>query len=647
MVWLETVEAAPELSDPVKGQLLLRKIGILGAGKRWSDLERTIRIARNSDRTGAGQNVRPLRTNEARLLAVVTLEADRSVAAGTIDSLARLALGDLISRGEIAHVLDLVDKFGTAPIGESGFVVHYVRAVKAYDEARAAHKAAGGDPEEPATVDSVTNLYRAASGLLSATLAQPDAQQYKPERVRAALFAARASFYAADFARAADGFIQAWEIAAADNRASPEAEESLWLAVVSLDRATSSSASPAPSPELVRRRTETGALFLQTFPESPRAARLLLMRAAAGDVSDDEAMRVLEGVPRDSPMYEAARRQIARILYTRFRSASGTSRDFAAMRFITVAEELLAIDRRAATQASGKDPDAANRAIVRARQLLDALLGIATPDADRAQSTLELLRNLASVTGVSIAEHEAELLYRELQIALARGRDDLAARAAQRLAELPSAQREYAPAAERLLYRRAVTLFRQAPSEHERLDAARRTVQFGVRVIDRMGGTDTGGQLVGVQSVVAEAAFALWKASGGTESGGGDEAMRDLSLRLDRLVLKVAPGTADSLRRSAVTSEAAADPRGALESWSVLLAAAASGSTEWFEARYHALRLIARLEPARARELLTQHKALFPTYGPAPWGDRIRELAESLPTAAPAVPALSETPGAP
>jgi hypothetical protein len=123
--------------------------------------------------------------------------------------------------------------------------------------------------------------------------------------------------------------------------------------------------------------------------------------------------------------------------------------------------------------------------------------------------------------------------------------------------------------------------------------------------------------------------------------------MRDLSLRLDRLVLKVAPGTADSLRRSAVTSEAAADPRGAMESWSVLLAAAASGSTEWFEARYHALRLIARLEPARARELLTQHKALFPTYGPAPWGDRIRELAESLPTAAPAVPALSETPGAP
>jgi len=638
MSWLEAVEESDELPDAVKSQLLLRKIGILGPAKRWADLERIIRIARNSDRSGAGLNVRPLTTNEARLLAVVTLEADRRVAASSIELLAKLALGDLIGRGEVAHVLDLVDKFGTAPIGEAGFIVHYVRAVKAYDQAREAHKLSGGDLEEPATADNVLNLYRAASGLLTATLSQPDADQFKPERVRAAMFAARAAFYAGDFVPAADGFQRAWEIATAINRASTEAEDALWLAVVSLDRAAGR---PAPSADVVRRRTEAGAVFLQTYPDSPRAARLLLMRAASGDVSDDEAMRVLEGVPKDSPLYDASRRQIARILYNRFRAASGPERDFAAMKFITVGEELLAMDRRAATQISGKDTDAANRAILRARQLLDALLGVSSPDADRAQSTLELIRTLASITGVSVDEHEAELTYRELQIALARGQEDPAIAAAKKLSDMPAAQREFAPAADRLLYRRAATQFRDAKTEQVRSETAKTVVLYGARLIDRMSGDSTSSTstaLIGVQSVVADASFVIWRDSGGTEAGGGDEAMRALSLRMDRLILKASPNTAESLRRLAVTAEASGDHRSSLESWSVLLSAALSGSDSWFEARYHALRLIARLEPARARELLDQHRALFPSFGPAPWGEKILELDRGVTADAPAQP---------
>jgi hypothetical protein len=646
MSWIEAIEEADEVPEPVRNQLLLRKIGILGSAKRWADLERTVRLARNSDRSGGGDNLRHLQTTEARLLAVVALEADRRVAASSIESLAKIALGDLIAKGEIAQVLNLVDMFGTAPIGETGFVVHYVRAVKAYDEARDAHKAAGGDPEEPATADNVLNLYRAASGLLEAALGQSDAQSFKPERVRAAMFAARASFFAGDFVSAANGFHRAWEIATSVDRTSPDAEEALWLCVVSLDRAASR---PGAAAELASRRSQTGALFLQSYPDSPRAARLLLMRAAAGDVSDDEALRVLEGVAKDSPMYEAARRQVARILYNRYRISTGNERDFAAMKFITIGEELLAIDRRAATQVAGQNTEAAERAIVRCRQLLDALLGVSSPNADRAQSTLELCRTLASMTGISLQEHEAELLYRELQIALARGRDDLARAAARGLNDLPSAQREFAPAAERLLYRSALTRFRSLRTDAEKNESARDIVDFGVRIIDRIGvagspASDT--TLLGVQSTVADAAFHLWRSSGGTETGGGDEAMRDLSLRLDKLVLKAAPNTADALRRVAVTAEASDDDRLSLECWSLLLAAAQSGSDQWFEARYNALRLISRLEPARARDLLAQHRALFPTYGPPPWGDRIRELDESG-SAAPRPGDSSPTPAQP
>ena len=630
MSWIESIEESDELPDPVRAQILLRKISILGKAKRWSDLERTVRLARNSDRSGGGPNLKHLGVTEARMLAVVTLEADRTVAAPNIESLARIALGDLVAQGEVAHVLNLVDQFGTAPLGDTGFIVNYVRAVKAYDEARDAHKAVGGDPEEPAADERVITLYRTASGLLAATLGQPDAAQFKPERVRAASFAARAAFYAGDFAAAADGFYKAWELAAAESRSSPSAEEALWLAVVSLDRAA---APPGASAELATKRSATGAMFLQNYPDSERSARLLLMRAAAGDVSDDEALRVLENFPKNSSMYEASRRQLARILYSRFRAATGSERDFAAMRFITVAEELLAIDRRAASNTANRDPEAGARAIVRARQLLDALLGVTAPDADRAQSTLELIRTLAAISGAPLAEHEPELVYRELQIAIAKKQDDRAAQLAEKLTQMPGAQREFAGAADRLLFRQAVTSLRAA-GDADRNHAAERAVRYGVRVLDRLGTEGESGMAkLAVQSAVGEAAYVLWTATGGSATGGGDEPMRDLSLRMDKEVLKASPSAADVLRRVTATAEAAGEERLALECWSVLLSAAASGSEQWFEARYHALRLISKLEPVRARDLLAQHRALFPNYGPAPWGERIRELEQSLPAA--------------
>lgn len=636
MRWLETVADAPDVAPAVRAQLLSRQIAVLAQARRWSDMERLVRKARNSDRAGGGEDVRPLAVHEARLLAVVTLEADARVSGPQLAQLARVALGDLIARGEIAHVLDLTSRFGTAPIGETGFIVHYVRGVKAYDEARAAHRESGADPEEPATRDAVVNQYRAAADLLRAALGQPDAANYRPERARAALFAGRSLFYAGDFAGSGDLFTQAWQHAAAMDARSAESEEALWLAVVALDRAASRPGAPT---EAAQRRAQTGAMFLQTYPDSPRAARLLLMRAAAGDVGDDEALRVLESVPRDAPMYEAARRQIARILYNRYRAAAGSERDFAALRFVTVAEELLAMDRRAAT--TGQDRDAAARAVVRGRQLLDALLGVSAPDADRAQSTLELVRTLARVASLELAEHEAELTFRELQIALIRSRDDEAAALASRLESMPGARREYLPAADRLLYRRAADRFRAARTPEARLDAARAVVRFGTRVIDQLpgagpDGTPADAASLALYATVAGAAFETWSASRRTEQDGGDTAARDLAMQLDRAVLRAAPRTEDSLRRLAATSEAAGEHRAALDCWGVLLAAAPSGSDSWFEARYHALRVLVKIDIGRARDLIVQHKVLYPSYGPEPWGARIRELEASMSGPAPA-----------
>ena len=56
------------------------------------------------------------------------------------------------------------------------------------------------------------------------------------------------------------------------------------------------------------------------------------------------------------------------------------------------------------------------------------------------------------------------------------------------------------------------------------------------------------------------------------------------------------------------------------------MAGSAGGSDAWFEARYELIRLLAETDADRARLVMRQHKALNPSYGPEPWGVKLRVL---------------------
>src|ERR1043165_1467802 len=111
--WLELIEGGEKVPQPVLDQLFARKLVILGAAKRWADMELAVRRKRES-KPGAGPT--PLPPLEARLLGVITLEAvgdskGASRASGLVEALAQVALGDLITQGQVGHVLDLVQRF--------------------------------------------------------------------------------------------------------------------------------------------------------------------------------------------------------------------------------------------------------------------------------------------------------------------------------------------------------------------------------------------------------------------------------------------------------------------------------------------------------------------------------------------------------
>src|SRR5690606_20735093 len=68
------------------------------------------------------------------------------------------------------------------------------------------------------------------------------------------------------------------------------------------------------------------------------------------------------------------------------------------------------------------------------------------------------------------------------------------------------------------------------------------------------------------------------------------------------------------------------DVETALDAWRRLLAGLHQGSADWYEARYHSLRLLWQTDPDTAREVMTQHRLLHPDFGPDPWGQRLRDL---------------------
>ncbi len=640
--WLEAVDESDEVSDVIREQSVLRRISILAEAKRWADLDFYLRRLRNADRTGGGRDVRPLAPLPARLLAVLVLESDTRVARDQVEGLARIALGDLIARHEVAQVLDLVRRYGTAPIGDSGFIVFYVRGLMQYDQARTSH-AAVGSLDEPCTDPAAANLYRAAARMLSAAIEQEDAQTFPTDRVRAAIMLGRSLFFAGELVDAGERFAEAWRLSAQNATPGPAAdsrgpdpgavapdgpEEALWLAVAAMDRA-------ARSPETVNtraavRRAELATLFLQTYPDSPRAARVVLIQAAAGDgqSSDEEALRILSEVPKTSPVYEAARRQVARILYARLRGSRGPDRDFAAMRFIGVSEELLASDREAALgEDRARALAASDRLVLRVRQMLEALLGGSSPDAARAQGVLDVLNAVAVFNKLDLAQHEPELTFRRIQIALATNRESEAIAMAERLASAQAASppgsrtaTSFSDAADRLIYRRIAARWSRQPGD-SRADAEL-IVRLGFRVIGAIGEKPDS-----LDDPAVLALYAKVAAAATTISDPGDTPMRRRAIALDEAILRVQPRTEEALRRLAANSEAIGDIGAAIGCWSTLFSSARQASSEWFEARYESVRLLMTLDRLRAAEILEQHRRLFPDFGPPPWGERLRMLA--------------------
>ncbi|MBA4119728.1 MAG: hypothetical protein C0513_03395 [Isosphaera sp.] len=619
---LRLLEGEPGVIPGLRATLPARRIALLGARKRWDEVEAVVAQLRGRGPAGPGPSAdRLLEPAVARLLAVVTLEA-----ADTRDpvqaKLARLAVEDLAAQGQTAQVLDLASRYGAALLGQTGFLPLYARGVRAFESAAAALARAGGPDDQPARAPEVVNAFNESAALLASALAQADAARFAPADARAASLAGRCLFFAGRFVDASGAFARA--SALGERALGPGwAQDQLWLAVVSVDAGLrdgggSATARVAMNIELLK----VGTLFVRSFPQSPRAATVLVRLGDRAGIDDEQAVSVLGAVPAQDPAYERAQRELARLLYKRYRAADRAGGAFAAERFAVVAERLIGIERAVAL---GPDEAqaraAAERVIVLARQVLDAALSLAPPDVPRARAALEAAERVAAFNRLSVQEHAGELAFRRVQILMAEGRQDEAAA----LAKAQSDPR-WAELLDRVFYNRAAErLAALTEPGQARQVALGDLVAFGLRVIERAGEPARALRDPAIATVyqgVAGAALELWQLAGNTGA-------RDTALRLDRQLLTLGP-SAGSLRRLALLEESVGNLAEARARWEQLLAGLPPGGAAWFEARYESLRLLAQSDPALAAQAIAQVRVLYPDLGPPPWNSKLAELAQRL-----------------
>ncbi|MGP1310927.1 MAG: hypothetical protein ACTS27_12090, partial [Phycisphaerales bacterium] len=466
--WISMVEEAEGVDPAVLAQAGKRRMIILAGGSRWTELNLLVKAMRGGDSTGEREASTPLDPITARLVAVLAFEGAAGRERPAQVALRQTAFADLIARNEIGQVVDLAGRYGTEALGGSGFVPDYVRGLQAY-RAAATRQRDAGEADSPTNDPSIREQFLVAIRLFDSALDSPDASAHSAARADALMLAASSAFLASKgeprvALEAAERATEAFGAAQDDARRA----DALWLRVRALREAAASNAQAANQPSAKVLAVDAAQEFVELFPDDQRAAALVLERASHDDpaATNDQTIEALLAIDPSSPSYDAARRRAAVALFTLANDAPDETARREALRFVEVAGPILEQDAR---RALAGERSAGAEAVLLARQILSVLLDDSVREAGLSVKAAERFDALARAGFVDDPAVLAELRYRQLQIALysdnASGMRDAAA--ALRAIDTDAAAR-FIDAADRLLYRRAVVRWQEAPDDASR-----------------------------------------------------------------------------------------------------------------------------------------------------------------------------------
>lgn len=539
-----------------------------------------------------------------RLAAVGALESGSPLAEA--GALARFTMTQLASRGELQQVLDLAERYGTFALGDTGFAMRYIEGLVSYRQARERH-----DHDAPTTDAELLTLYRAARQSFELALLERDVAEYPDAADSIHMLIAWSSFYANDLLGAADRFQSI-----AESQQGERAEQALWMAIVALDRLLAREENVT----LRRRHTELTERFLDDHAGSHHAPTLLVNRSMREEELSDEVIERLLSIAPGHEARNPARRRALHALYRDFRRSGDRSRGDRAYRYLSVAVPML--DELQAF-GSEDDPQRTSRLVLAIRQTLEVALHADVGQARDARAAIDAF-DAIDQDHDAVRQYADELRFRRVQLALLEGDREEAERMADELWDDDYRSRT-AQLSSRAMFHYAERLWQAAAVDsREHDEATNLIIRFGGRVLREFEDDDdplAGAGAAGVARTVADASMADWLRTGDEERG-------RIALFLTRHLLERQPNHRTLLRNFAILSGVFDQPNESLDAWRRLVAGSEHGSEAWFEARYHQIRLLAEINPARAARLIQQHRQFYPDYGPEPWGEKLRMLVD-------------------
>ncbi len=604
LAWIDAVQAAAPKSEHLQSILRGYRLVILFAARQWGEIEQEIAAWRADG---------SLTTTLVRLYAVLALDQSQSTGDPEARRLGEQAVNLLAEMGELLQVIEIANVFRLDTLGGDSFILAYVPAIKAYEAAREQH----GSSEEPATDAKVIALYAQAEKQLADTAARRDAGKWPQAARHAQLLVAWAQYFQNQLGQAATHFEQISTQLTGD-----ESEGAMWMSIVCRERL----ASGDPNPEAAASLQKALHAFLDRFPSSSRAGRVRFRLATSHSaVPTLDAVDELLAIPPGSDTYAAARNEAERLLYLLLREAPADQRIQTAARYLGVALPLLESDERRAFLGGG-DTSARDQYLLRARRVLDVLLTRGVARVSDARRILDRLETARAAGLMDLKDVSGELDYRRFQAQILSGGFDEAAQWCDELWK-SDPQSAFAQSASRALYAYAVQDWQTFADDTRLEQTLRRVVLHGRRALRSAGDPPSPAESANAAIMinVADAAQML-----DAMTKGGDAELRTLSEAWFGLLLAAQPRDFRVLRGSALIAERRGNADEALGHWRLAMNGSPEATAQWFEAKYHFIRLLSAAESARAREVMDQHVLLYPDYGPAPWGDKLRALHEQM-----------------
>lgn len=506
------------------------------------------------------------------------------------------ALAQLASQEDLAEVVALSERLPAETLPRGGFVAGYLLGLREYASARDSSQ---GQRE----------AFLRASRTLLAAVRETEAATFPIARAAAKQLAAWCLVGAGDPAGASALFEDA-----AEELPPSRAAESLWLAAEAAARAAER-AEGAERRTLEQAWNRIVARLIERHPESAFATRAEVARIRGGGATEGDELARLLAVPRSSPAWPEAQQAAEELLYRRLREATESERARVATQYL----ELTAAD----SAPSGE----IRRTWLRRR--IEAALVLGSGRINEAAAAIDALRARAAAGEFRIDDLDEELVLRELQVATLRLDLEEAMRLLRAL-EAGGADRAILRIARR-------SILRAAPRAEGDAAIGATVLVGGELLADERDELDDL-SFAAIAMIVGRAALLQQSPSEAPQRPASRSLPALAPIEALRHARDRVPNDMTLVDLLASLAERHGDDDLALECLRSLLASHAPGDPPWFDARLRQVRILARVDPARARAVLDQHRALVPEWGPPPWGSELRALDRMVPPASETVP---------